>query len=88
MTGSPPKSSKYKKINLGWLGVSRMIYVNVDSPNLGFPYFNFLGGHQSQKTPCSSIYVNVDSPNPGFPYFLGEAQCKNTLYVILFSEIL
>ena len=24
------------------LGVSRTIYVNVDSPNLGFPYFNFL----------------------------------------------
>ena len=22
---------------------SRTIYVNVDSPNLGFPYFNFLG---------------------------------------------
>ena len=28
----------------GWLGVSWTIYVNVDSPNLGFPYFNFLGG--------------------------------------------
>ena len=31
------------------LGVSRTIYVNVDSPKLGFPYFNFLGGHQAQK---------------------------------------
>ena len=28
------------------LGVSRPIYVNVDSPNPGFPYFNFLGGYQ------------------------------------------
>ena len=28
------------------LGVSRPIYVDVDSPNLGFPYFNFLGGYQ------------------------------------------
>ena len=28
----------YKKVNLG---VSKMIYVNLDSPNLGFPYFNF-----------------------------------------------
>ena len=27
----PPKSSKYKKVNLG---VSRTIYINVDSPNL------------------------------------------------------
>ena len=26
-----------------WLVVFRTIYVNVDSPNLGFPYFNFLG---------------------------------------------
>ena len=24
----------------------RPIYVNVNSPNLGFPYFNFLGGYQ------------------------------------------
>ena len=37
LTGTPPKSSK-----LARLGVSRPIYVNVDSPNLGFPYFNFL----------------------------------------------
>ena len=34
------------------LGVSRPIYVAVDSPNLGFPYFNFLGGYQLKKTPC------------------------------------
>ena len=31
------------------LGVSRKIYVNVDSPNLGFPYFNFLGEAQWKK---------------------------------------
>ena len=43
--GPPPTSSKYKKVNLGKVrfGVSRTIYVNVDSPNLGFAYFNFLG---------------------------------------------
>ena len=28
------------------LGVSRTIYVNVDSPKLGFPYFKFLGEAQ------------------------------------------
>ena len=28
-----------KKLILAGLGVSRTIYVNVDSPNLGFPYF-------------------------------------------------
>ena len=32
------------------LGVSRPSYVNVDSPNLGFPYFNFLGGYQWKNT--------------------------------------
>ena len=26
--------------------------VNVDSPSLGFPYFNFLGEAQCKKTPC------------------------------------
>ena len=31
------------------LGVSRPIYANVDSPNLGFPYFNFLGGNSEEK---------------------------------------
>ena len=49
----------YKKVNLG---VSKMIYVNLDSPNLGFPYFNFSsslffffffgGGGQLKKEPC------------------------------------
>ena len=46
LTGTPPKSSKYKKFNQARLGVSRPIYVNVDTPNLGFPYLNFLGGYQ------------------------------------------
>ena len=32
------------------LGVSRPIYVNVDSPNLGFPYFNLLGVYQWKNT--------------------------------------
>ena len=33
------------------LGVSRPIYANVDSPNLGFPYFCFLGGYQWKNQP-------------------------------------
>ena len=44
------------------LGVSRPIYVNVDSPNQGFPYFNFLGEAQCKKTPCmcfTYIYVYI-----------------------------
>ena len=38
------------------LGVSRPIYVNVDSPNLGFPYLTFLGGYQLKKHP---VYENL-----------------------------
>ena len=45
-TGTPLKNSKYKKLIQARLGVSRPIYVNVDSPNLGFPYVNFFGGYQ------------------------------------------
>ena len=39
-TGPPLKVQSTKR-----LGLSRMIYVNEDSPYLGFPYFNFLGGY-------------------------------------------
>ena len=42
----PPKSISTKKLIWARLGVSRLIYINVDTPNLGFPYFNFLGGYQ------------------------------------------
>ena len=45
LTGTPPKKST-KKLIYARLGVSRPIYVAVDSPNLGFPYINFLGGYQ------------------------------------------
>ena len=40
-------------------GVSGTIYVNVDSPNLGFPYFNFLGVAQWRKNPVPGE-ENVD----------------------------
>ena len=43
-----------KKLIQAWLGVSRPIYVNVDSPNLGFTYFNFLGGVPVKK---NTLYV-------------------------------
>ena len=42
--GLPLKYLSTKKLIWARLGVSRTIYVNVDSPNLGFTYFNFLGG--------------------------------------------
>ena len=47
----PLKVLSTKKLIWAKLGVSRPIYVNVDSPNLGFTYFNFLGGYQLKKHP-------------------------------------
>ena len=40
-TGTPLKVTSTEKLIYARLGVSRPIYVNVDSPNRGFPYFNF-----------------------------------------------
>ena len=58
-SGNPLRVPSIKKLILARLGVSRPIYVNVDSPNLGFPHFNFLGGYQWEKTPCNFVYVCV-----------------------------
>ena len=46
----PLKVLSTKKLILARLGVSKTIYVNVDSPNLGFRYFNL--------SPCI-IIINV-----------------------------
>ena len=46
------ESSKYKKFFWARLGVSKTIYVNVDSPNLGFTYFNFL---DSSRQYCEGL---------------------------------
>ena len=40
----------------------RPIYVGVDSPNLGFTYFNFLGGDQLKKHPVQQ-FPNVRQKN-------------------------
>ena len=50
--GLPLKVLCTDKLIQARLGVSGTIYVNVDSPNLDFPYFNFLGEAQWNKTPC------------------------------------
>ena len=54
LTGLPLKVLSTKKLILARLSESRTIYVNVDTPNLGFTYFNFLGGFQL-KTPCMKL---------------------------------
>ena len=49
--GLPLKVLSTEKLIWARLGVSRTIYVNVDSPNLGFPYFNFSGEALCKKHP-------------------------------------
>ena len=44
-----------KKVIYAMLGVSRTIYVNVDSPNLGFPYFKRSG---SRRQATRSVFVS------------------------------
>ena len=46
----PLKVPSTTKLIQARLGVSRPIYVDVDSPNLGFPYFNILGEYQWKNT--------------------------------------
>ena len=59
----PLKVPSTKKLIWARLGVSRPIYANVDSPNIGFPYFNFLGGYQWKKIPCIWIISCCCSKN-------------------------
>ena len=55
----PLKVLSTKKLTKARLGVSRAIYVSVDSPNLGFPYFNFLGGCSEKNHPVQcTVYIN------------------------------
>ena len=42
------------------LGVSRPSYVNVDSPNLGFPFFTFVTAVAGINTPA--LHHPVSSP--------------------------
>ena len=48
----PQQVPSTEKLINARLGVSRTMYVNVDSPNIGFPYFNFVGEAQWKKSPC------------------------------------
>ena len=50
----PLKVQNTEKLVWARLGVSWTIYVNVDSPNLGFPYLNFLGEAQCKQARKSS----------------------------------
>ena len=48
---------QYQRDHLvGQSTTSRPIYVNVDSPNLGFPYSNFLGGASEKK---NTLYIDI-----------------------------
>ena len=68
---SPLKYRSTEKLIWARLGVSRTIYVNVDSPKLGFPYFNFSGEAQCKKHPVFSRVITFYS---AFQY-QGEDTC-------------
>ena len=53
--------------------MSRLIYVNVDSPKLVFPYFNFLGGYQWRKKHPVSYCGNHDCSF----YHIVRSECGN-----------
>ena len=57
----PLKTLSTKKLIQARLDVSRPIYVNVDSPNLDFPYFNFLGGVPVKKNTLQKFPGNASS---------------------------
>ena len=43
------KISRYAVTFINGFNMARILAPNVDSPNLGFPYFYFLGGYQWKK---------------------------------------
>ena len=57
--GLPLKVPSTEKFFSARLCVSRTIYVNVDSPNLGFPYFNFLGEAQWKQARKPRSYASL-----------------------------
>ena len=61
-----------------------MIYINVDSPNLGSPYFNFLGEAQCKKTPCTRLQApNFTKENSSFQFhnlYLNLFYCQSKFY--------
>ena len=81
--GLPLKVQSTEKLILSRLGVSRTIFVNVDSPNLGFTYFNFLGGYQLRKHPVTipclagSRFENVEFPVQAFWHCFVHCHCYN-----------
>ena len=74
----PLKIKSTKKFIQARLGVSRTIYVNVDSPNLGFPYFYFLGGYQWKKSPCISRFQSQLSLAPTHIYWPVHRRSKKS----------
>ena len=96
LLGLPSKVLSTEKLIYARLGVSRTIYVNVDSPNLGFTYFNFLGGGggQLKKSPCmlSAIQIyfqqqNYIVSNTNFLYSSTNILFSHSLSVLAFNVV-
>ena len=58
----PLKVQSTTKLIKARLCVSRTIYVNVDSPNQGFAYYNFFMGYPWKKSPCIwPLYLELET---------------------------
>ena len=77
LTGTLPKNLKYKKVNLGKV---RCIYVNVDSPNLGFPYLNPVSGALAWKIELEKIDFNEESEQDWYTSLFERTNHGQNLY--------
>ena len=66
---TPLKVPSTKKLIKARLGVSRTIYVNVDTPNQGFTFFNFLGGTSEKNTLYHKIYIWKENILSNYVFF-------------------
>ena len=67
-----------------------MIYVSVDSPNLGFPYFNFLGEAQCKTYPVLIVWLdsNIHAGHCAYsgPQGIHQDRCRDVHGEVAFSE--
>ena len=65
----PLKILSTEKLIYARLGVSWPIYINIDSPNLGFPYFIFFRGGPVEKKPPYTSTIHIHIHNSTFVLF-------------------
>ena len=76
----PEKVPSTEKLIWARLGVSRTIYVNVDSPNLGFPYLNPVSGALAWKIELEKIDFNEESEQDWYTSLFERTNHGQNLY--------